>query len=64
MRLQEQRRVRRPQHEVFEYTADLDNIEDWDADVAASSRRGEGPIRVGTSFDLDVRFGRAIIPKV
>ena len=26
MRLQEQRRVRRPQGEVFEYTADFDNI--------------------------------------
>jgi hypothetical protein len=49
---------------VFEYTADFDNIEDWDPGVAASSRRGEGPIGVGTSFDLDVRFGRAIIPMV
>jgi carbon monoxide dehydrogenase subunit G len=64
MRLQEQRRVHRPQDEVFEYTADFDNIEDWDPGVAASSRRGEGSIGVGTSFDLDVRFGRAIIPMV
>jgi len=64
MRLQEQRRVRRPQGDVFEYTADFDNIEDWDPGVVASSRRGEGPIGVGTSFDLDVRFGRSIIPMV
>jgi carbon monoxide dehydrogenase subunit G len=62
MRLHEQRRVNRPQDEVFEYTADFDNIEDWDPGVAASSRRGEGPIGVGTKFDLDVRFGRAVIP--
>ncbi|HEX6146151.1 MAG TPA: SRPBCC family protein [Acidimicrobiia bacterium] len=64
MRLHEQRRVRRPQDEVFEYTADFANIEDWDPGVAASGRRGEGPIGVGTSFDLEVRFGRSVIPMV
>ncbi|HSK06151.1 MAG TPA: hypothetical protein VK990_01440 [Acidimicrobiia bacterium] len=38
MRLQEQRRVGRPRNEVFRYTADFANIEDWDP-----GQRGKRP---------------------
>jgi carbon monoxide dehydrogenase subunit G len=64
MRLQEQRSVNRPQAEVFAYTADFSNIENWDPGVTRSRKVGDEPVGPGTKFDLDVRFGASTIPMV
>ena len=47
---------------AFEYTADFSNIENWDPGVAASTKRGDEPVGIGSEFDLDVVFGRSRIP--
>jgi hypothetical protein len=57
VRLVERRWVTRPQPEAFEYTADFSNIEDWDPGVVASRKVTDGPIGVGTRFELEVKFG-------
>jgi uncharacterized protein YndB with AHSA1/START domain len=64
MRLHEKRTVNRSQAEVFDYTSDFSNIENWDPGVAASRQVGDGTIGVGTRFDLDVRFGKSVLPMV
>lgn len=62
MRLHETRLVDRPQEEVFEYTADFANIEQWDPGVASSRRLDEGPVGMGSRYELMVRFGTSTIP--
>lgn len=62
MRLKEQRWVSRPKREVFEYTADFSNIDQWDPGVVASEKVTPGQVGVGTEFDLDVKFGNATLP--
>ena len=62
MRLIEQRWVARPQRDVFEYTADFSNIEQWDPGVLSSRKVTPGPVGVGTEFDLDVKFGSSTSP--
>ena len=62
VRLQETRMIDRPIHKVFEYTADFNNIEDWDPGVSSSFRIDSGPIGVGSRFELGVSFGGRTIP--
>ncbi|MGA7227300.1 MAG: SRPBCC family protein [Acidimicrobiia bacterium] len=62
MRLHEQRKVHRPLDEVYEYTADFSNIENWDPGVVSSRRLDSGPIRVGTKYELQVKFGGSVVP--
>lgn len=62
MRLNEQRWVDLPKPEAFAYTSDFSNIADWDPGVAASEKVTEGPIGVGTEFDLKAKFGLGTIP--
>ena len=62
VKLQETRLIDRPIDEVFDYTADFDNIEDWDPGVSSSSQLGQGPVGVGSRFELDVSFGARSIP--
>lgn len=57
VRLHERRRVRRPQPEVFAYTADFSNIENWDPGVIRSEKVDERPIGVGSEFLVEVKFG-------
>jgi dehydrogenase/reductase SDR family member 12 len=64
MRLHETRLVSRPIQEVFDYTADFANIADWDPGVVSSHRVGAGPVGVGASYDLQVRFGSSVGPMV
>lgn len=54
--------VDRPREEVFEYTADFANIEHWDPGVASSRRLDEGPVGMGSRYELMVRFGMSTIP--
>ena len=62
MRLKEQRTVTRGLSDAFAYTADFSNIEDWDPGVKTSTQVGDGPVEVGTRFDLDVRFRSKTFP--
>ena len=55
--LKETRIVATPLEEAFDYTADFTNIENWDPGVARSVRTDSGPLRVGSTFDLMVKFG-------
>ena len=64
MRLVERRSVTRPQPEAFEYTADFSNIEDWDPGVVASRKVTDGPIGLGTRFELEVKFGAGTTPMI
>lgn len=63
-RLHETVTVDRPIDEVFAYTAQFDNVRDWDPDVAKATARSEGPVEVGSIFDLDFRMGGRIVPLV
>lgn len=62
MRLQEHRWVDSPLQRTFDYTADFANIHQWDPGVESSSKLGDGPVGVGTKYDLEVRFGTATLP--
>ncbi len=62
VRLHETRLIDRPIAEVFDYTADFDNIENWDPGVASSKRLDDGPVGVGSRFELMVSFGASQIP--
>ena len=60
--LEETRTVDRPQDEVFAYAADFENIEEWDPGVDSSRRVDDGPLGVGSKFELMYRFGPSRIP--
>jgi dehydrogenase/reductase SDR family protein 12 len=64
VRLHERRTVPTPQREAFAYAADFSNIEDWDPSVISSAKIGDGPVGVGTRYELDVRFGSGTIPMI
>ncbi len=64
VRLIEQRWVQRAQDEAFIYTADFSNIEDWDPGVVSSRRLGQGPVGVGSQYELEVEFGSGTLPMV
>ena len=64
VRLIEQRWVERAQAEAFFYTADFSNIADWDPGVVSSRRLGQGPLGVGSRFELEVEFGSGTMPMV
>lgn len=63
-RLQECVVVDRPIDEAFAYTAQFDNIRDWDPGAARASARSDGPVGVGSIFDLDFRMAGRIVPLV
>lgn len=62
--LKEQITVSRDIDEAFAYTADFSHIADWDPGIARSSKRGDGPVQVGTEFDLVATFGGKEVPMV
>lgn len=64
VKLHETRLIERPIAEVFDYTADFENIENWDPGVSSSRRVDEGPLGVGSKFELMVSFGASKIPMI
>jgi NAD(P)-dependent dehydrogenase (short-subunit alcohol dehydrogenase family)/carbon monoxide dehydrogenase subunit G len=62
IRLRETIEVPRAIDDVFAYTSNFSNAEQWDPGVAESARTGYGPIGIGTSFKLRVKFGPRLIP--
>jgi hypothetical protein len=48
--------IRQPVDEVFAFVSDLGNAPKWQKGVVQSRRASEGPLRVGTRFEEDVRI--------
>jgi carbon monoxide dehydrogenase subunit G len=63
-RLYEQIITKTPIEAAFSYTADFENIEQWDPGIAASARIGTDPIGIGTQFNVVATFGSREIPMV
>jgi len=63
-RLHERVVVDRPIDEAFAYTAQFDNVRDWDPDAVDASARTDGPVGVGSVFDLDFKMMGRIVPLV
>jgi carbon monoxide dehydrogenase subunit G len=63
-RLHEEIITATPVEEAFAYTADFNNIQDWDPGVAESRQIGQGPVGNGTRFDLVAVFSSRKIPMV
>ena len=64
MKLHETRQIDRPVAEVFAYTADFSNVDEWDPGVKKSTQTSDGPTGVGTRYDVLVSFGSSEIPMV
>jgi hypothetical protein len=47
---------------AFAYMADFTNASRWDPSVSRAERVGNGPIGVGSEFDLVARFGGKDVP--
>jgi dehydrogenase/reductase SDR family member 12 len=62
MRLEETRFVRTPVEESFDFVADFTNIENWDPGVTRSRRVDDGPLRVGSSFEVEVKMPTGTMP--
>ncbi|MFM7717920.1 MAG: SRPBCC family protein [Actinomycetota bacterium] len=54
--------VAKPLEEVFAFVGDFANSERWDPGVASAKKVGDGPIAIGTRYDLDVRFNERVLP--
>lgn len=63
-RLLERRTVSKPQEEVFAYTADFSNIDQWDPGIAQSTEMTDGALGVGTKYQLEVRVGPGSTPMI
>ncbi|HET7846309.1 MAG TPA: SRPBCC family protein [Acidimicrobiia bacterium] len=63
-RLIEQRWVARPQEEAFIYTADFSNLQHWDPGVVSARKITNGPVGVGTCYEVEVRFGSGTSPMI
>jgi NAD(P)-dependent dehydrogenase (short-subunit alcohol dehydrogenase family)/carbon monoxide dehydrogenase subunit G len=61
-RLHEIIEVPAPIGEVFRYTSDFSNIEQWDPGVNESSRLGTGPLGEGSRFRVVVKAGLSSTP--
>ena len=44
-----------PPDEVFDYLAHFESVADWDPGVTQATRHDEGPVAVGSAFDVTVR---------
>ncbi len=62
IRLEESIRVDRPIREAFRYTADFENVEQWDPGVTESKKLTPGPVRVGTEYRVVAKSGPSRIP--
>jgi NAD(P)-dependent dehydrogenase (short-subunit alcohol dehydrogenase family)/carbon monoxide dehydrogenase subunit G len=49
--------VDRPIQEVFKFTSEFSNIEQWDPGVASSIKTSSGAVQVGTQYDLILKYG-------
>jgi hypothetical protein len=47
-----------PPAQAFAYMADFANARAWDPSVSSAQRQGEGPVALGTAFDVVTRFAK------
>lgn len=57
MRFSKQIVVSRPAADAFAYIAAFENTAEWDPGIAESRTLTEGPVRVGSQFDVVALFG-------
>lgn len=57
IRLRESAKTTLSPEQAFEHVGDFSNIDQWDPGVLTSTRRGEGPVGVGTIYDLSLSYG-------
>jgi carbon monoxide dehydrogenase subunit G len=63
-RLHEQIETSLPLEETFPFIADFANSEAWDPGVASAERIDEGPVAVGSRYQLGVHVGGRVAPMV
>ena len=56
MRLSRQIIVARPADDTFRYLAEFEHAAEWDPGIAEAKRLTDGPVRVGTEFDVVALF--------
>lgn len=56
MRIRKEIEVQRPLGEAFAYVADFSNAAEWDPGVVEARQLTEGPVRVGSEFDVVALF--------
>jgi carbon monoxide dehydrogenase subunit G len=54
--------VDRPLNEAFAFVSDFANAEDWDPGVVESRREDDGPVGIGATYRLVVRFRGTSLP--
>lgn len=47
---------------AFAYVADFTNTRDWDPQITAARRAGDGPVGLGTAVEVDLRLGGRTVP--
>lgn len=62
MRLHEKRHIDRPIEEVFEYTSDFANSQEWDPGVESARRLTDSAPGTGSEYELMVSFGSRTVP--
>jgi carbon monoxide dehydrogenase subunit G len=60
--LREELEVARPLEEVFRFVGDFANSERWDPGVASARALTDGPVRVGSRYELIVVFNGRRLP--
>lgn len=60
--LRETLEVARPLDDVFAFVGDFANTKDWDPGVEDARKVTDGPIRVGTRYEVDVVFNGRKLP--
>ena len=60
--LHEQVETTLPIEDVFDYVADFANSQEWDPGVAMAERLDDGPVGLGSRFQLGVRLGPRVAP--
>jgi len=56
VRFSEEIAVSRPAGDAFRYIAEFENTAEWDPGIAESRKLTEGPVRVGSQFDVVALF--------
>lgn len=64
IRLKEIRTIERPLDEVFAYVSDFSNTEEWDPGVTSGRRLDDGPVSLGSKFDIVATFAGREVPLV
>lgn len=56
VRIRKQIEVAWPAEEAFDYVADFSNSSEWDPGIAEARKLTDGPVKIGTEFDVVALF--------